>query len=98
MTLFIITKQKYELQIYSKYKLENLNLGKVFHIPSFCIMAGLTSGLTEGFSGVVFVYFIFLIGYFNFFWEKAKRHFGLNQLFTNASNAPALIDEDGNFD
>ena len=61
-------------------------------------MAGLTSFLTDGFSGVVLVYFVFLIGYFNFFWEKAKRHLGLNQLFTNASQAPTILDEDGNFD
>ena len=49
LTVLIIFKQKYELQIYSKYKLENLNFGKVFHLPTFCVMTGLGYWLTDGF-------------------------------------------------
>lgn len=52
--------------------------------------------------GWAFTYFVFLVAYFNFFWEKARRYLGLNQILneTTKNKMLNLFDEEGgvNFD
>ena len=83
LVAIIVFRQKYEMQILSKYKLENLNFGKVFHLPAFLICHSLaTFAFSKTDFGMFLVHSIFLFAYFNFFWEKAKRTLGINRILS----------------
>lgn len=99
LVAIIVFKQKYEMQVLSKYKLENLNFGKVFHLPMFLWCSALATMTFYKFNaGFLFVHIVFLFAYFSFFWEKAKRTLGINRLFENqleAAQMPSLFTEGG---
>jgi hypothetical protein len=62
--------------------LETLNFGKVFYLPTLFIVFSLTNAVfaKNANSGIIFVHLIFLIAYAHFFWEKACRSLGINQI------------------
>lgn len=78
----IIFRQKYELQVSHKYNLETLNFGKVFYLPTFFIVFSLTNAVfaKKQNNGIIFVHLIFLIAFAHFFYEKACRTLGINQI------------------
>ena len=82
MAVVIIFRQKYELQIAHKYNLETLNFGKVFYLPTLFIVFSLTNAVfaKNNHSGIIFVHLIFLLAYAHFFYEKACRSLGINQI------------------
>ena len=89
----MIYRQKFEMQIYKKYDLETLNFGKVFYLPTFFVtfcLSEATFSKEKSAGGILFVHLIFLISYCHFFWEKACRTLGINQLasITGSSSDP----------
>ena len=82
LVALIVFRQKYEHQIYKKYDLETLNFGKVFYLPTFFLTFSLTMTVfskdQRHTGGLLFCHFIFLIAYFNCFWEKGCRTLGIN--------------------
>jgi len=84
----------------SKYKLENLNFGKVFHLPAFCLISGLAINFSAKDNNLIYwcsLYLVFWFAYFNFFWEKARRYLGLNQSLKDSTQEEMikLFDEEG---
>lgn len=75
-----VFRQKYELQITKKYRLDNLAFGKVFYLPTVYVLSLL--GSVIGFNKIrntsLMLATVFLAAYANFFWDKACRKLGIN--------------------
>lgn len=54
----------------------------MFYLPTLFIVFSLTNAVfaKNSNSGIIFVHLIFLIAYAHFFWEKACRSLGINQI------------------
>ena len=76
----IVFRQKYELQICHKYRLDNLAFGKVFFLPTIYVFSilGMVIGYNKMSNTSLLVGTVFLAAYANFFWDKACRKLGLN--------------------
>lgn len=104
LVALIIFRQKYELQIASKYRQDNLHFGKVINLPAIFICCQLSYLYYYNKAKLMLVHFIFLVSFTVFFFEKACRTLGINSLLQlrteEGKQMPSLFTESGgiNFD
>jgi len=83
LAAIIVWRQKYEVQILTKYRQDNLQFGKAFYLPTVFLCSSFSYMIIyygkDG-QGMIIVHFVFMLAYLNFFWNKACRQLGLNQL------------------
>lgn len=82
LVAIVIFRQKYELQVLNKYRLDNLVFGKAFYLPMHFFVLTFVSYFIGGkfVPGLFVVNLIFLAAYTNFFWDKAMRTLGINRV------------------
>ena len=88
MVAVVVYRQKFEMQTTYKYNMETLNLGKVLFLPNLFIAMGLKSVVTgKGRNGEWFIQLLFLGSFIYFYYEKACRTLGINNLLASNSSS-----------
>jgi len=90
----IVFRQKYELQIHSKYSLEEINLSKIFFLFTYVFFFTLLPAIFTKNGTNLLINFVFILAYSHFYFGAFCRFFGLRRNY-QPSDRISLFTEDG---